>query len=149
MIRHISSMADIVDDLPGAVRHYRDVLGMPVEDFLDRGYAIVKVPGVLHFGLWTRKAAAKHTFGDAARDEEIPLGFAVGFEVDSVGEAVEQMSARGFTFVQQPHKEPWGQVTARFFSPSGALCEVSETPWERKITQDLRAAGDESADGSA
>jgi catechol 2,3-dioxygenase-like lactoylglutathione lyase family enzyme len=142
-------MAEIVDDLPAAVRHYRDVLGMPVEDFPDRGYAIVKVSGVLHFGLWTRKAAAKHTLGDPDRDGEIPLGFAVGFEVDSVGAAVEQMSAKGFTFVQPPHKEPWGQTTARFFSPSGALCEVSETPWEREITQDLKAVGDKSADGTA
>ena len=149
MIRHICSIGEIVADLPKAIAHYRDVLGLAVEEMPGTGFALVKVPGVLHFGLWTREAAAEHTFGDRSKSGRIPLGFSVAFEVDSVRATVEDVSGKGCAFAQQPQQEPWGQVTARFFSPSGALCEVCETSWARELIQDVKAKGLEKAKGNA
>ena len=58
MIRHVSSIAEIVDDMDTAVGYYRDVLGLPVKDEAGAEYAEIEVGGVLHFALWRWSAAA-------------------------------------------------------------------------------------------
>ena len=84
MIRHISAIAEVVDDVDAAVEFYRDVLGLTVEHQPGGGYATVEIPGVLHFSIWSRSAAAEATYGDKDTADRIPLGFSVEFEVDSV-----------------------------------------------------------------
>ena len=83
MIRHLAGIAEVVEDMEGAVEFYRDVLGLDVEYEAGSGYGLVKMPGILHFGLWSRTAAAVATFGDSSAVNRVPLGFSVGFEVDS------------------------------------------------------------------
>ena len=51
MIRHVSSIAEVVDDVETAVQFYRDVLSLPVDHETGSGYATVKMPGLLHFAL--------------------------------------------------------------------------------------------------
>jgi hypothetical protein len=58
----------------------------------------------------------------------MPLEFTLGFEVEDVDEASQVFQSRGGTLIQLPKREPWGQQTSRFLSPSGALCEFSKTP---------------------
>ncbi|MDA0769505.1 MAG: VOC family protein [Chloroflexi bacterium] len=140
MIRHVAGIAEVVEDVGSAVRYYTDVLGLSVEHQDGSGYAVVDVPGVLHYGLWSRRAAAEATFGDPQAADRIPLGFSVGFEVDNVEDANRAMLAAGTDFPQAPKEEPWKQVTSRFISRSGALCEISKTPWARRITQQMRAS---------
>jgi catechol 2,3-dioxygenase-like lactoylglutathione lyase family enzyme len=130
MIRHIAGIAEIVEDLDGAVRFYRDVLGLGIEVKDPAGYAEVKIGGVLHFGLWQRGHAARSV---GVAPERIALGFTLGLEVDAVDGAAAALAGRGIPLLQAPHDEPWGQRTARFLSPSGMLCEVSETPWARTV----------------
>ena len=90
---------------------------------------------MLHFGLWQRQAAAESVFGDPTAADRMPLGFTIGFEVDSVAESSEAFAGTGRILAQAPQTEPWGQVTSRFFSPSGALAEFSEAPWARRLAQ--------------
>ena len=142
MIRHIASIAEIVDDLEETIRFYREVLGLEVEYEPGSGYALVKVEGTLHFGLWERGNAAVATFGDRSQKDKVPLGFSIGFEVDVVKESVDEIEARGWSVIHPRKEEAWGQVTSRFFSPSGGLCEFSEMPKARRITQSLKAADD-------
>lgn len=139
MIRHIASIAEIVEDVDAAVRFYRDVMGLDVEHEEAAGYAAVSIPGVLHFGIWSRRSAAESTLGDPAAAAQIPLGFTVGFEVDDVGAASSALGNGGVNVVQPFKEEPWGQTVGRFFSPGGALCEVSATPNARRIVQGLKA----------
>ena len=139
MIRHVSGIAEIVDDVDAAAQFYREVLGLTVEHEPGGGYSVVMVPGVLHFGLWSRAAAAEATFGDRNAVKRIPLGFAVEFEVDSVSPAADAMGERGWQITQAPKQEPWGQVTSRFFLPSGMLGGISETPWARRLSQEQQA----------
>jgi hypothetical protein len=47
--------------------------------------------------------------------------------------AAAALGGRGLALLQPPQDEPWGQRTARFLSPSGMLCEISETPWARTL----------------
>lgn len=58
MIRHISSIAEIIDNMEKTVRFYRDILKLKVEYEPDSSYAIVNIPGILHFGIWSRAEAA-------------------------------------------------------------------------------------------
>ena len=138
MLRHFASLAEIVEDFEAAVRFYEDVLKLEVER-LSEGYALVRIPGALHFGIWSRAEAAQATYGSPDAANRVPLGFSIGFEVDKVGSATEALISAGVEIVQPEKTEPWGQVTSRFITPSGALCEIAETPWARRITQDLAA----------
>ncbi len=142
MIRHVASIAEIVDDVDAAARFYRDVLGIPLEWEEGASYVDVKLPGILHFAIWSRRSAAEATFGDADAVEKVPLGFTVGFEVDGVVATSGAMKSAGWKILQQPKVEPWNQTTSRFLSPGGALCEVAETPWARRIVQGLEVGGD-------
>ncbi len=138
MIRHVASIAEIVDDFDAAVRFYRDALGLAVEPKPDGNYADVLVDGVLHFGIWRRTHAALTIFGDAAAAERVPLGFTLGYEVDSVTGGHEALERAGARIAQGAHVEPWGQTTSRFVSPGGQICEIAETPWARALASPVR-----------
>ena len=138
MIRHFAGVAEIVEDFEAAVQFYRDTLGLEVES-LSEGYATATVPGVLHFGIWSRAEAAEATYGSPDAADRIPLGFTIAFEVDEVTEAAQHLDNAAVAVVQPTKTEPWGQVTSRFITPSGALCEIAETPWARRITQPMSA----------
>ena len=138
MLRHFAGVAEIVEDVGAAIQFYRDTLGLEVES-LSEGYATATVPGVLHFGIWSRAEAAQATYGSRDAAERVPLGFTIAFEVDEVTEAAQHLDNAAVEVVQPTKTEPWGQVTSRFISPSGALCEIAETPWARRITQPMSA----------
>ena len=134
MIRHMASIGEIVDDMAAAVAFYRDVLGLEVEWNEGTGYATAKVAGAMHFGIWSREAAAEATLGDKEAASRIPLGFTVEFEVNEVQAASSTLESKGWKVLQAPRTEDWGQTTSRFLSPSGALCGVAETPWARDLS---------------
>ena len=138
MLRHLASIAEVVEDVDAAARFYRDILGLEVEVH-NEGYADVTVPGTLHFGIWSRVEAAKATYGSPEAAERVPLGFTVGFEVDDVAAAEKHLADAGIEVVQPAKTEPWEQVTSRFLTPGGSFCEVAETPWARSITRQMEA----------
>jgi catechol 2,3-dioxygenase-like lactoylglutathione lyase family enzyme len=139
MIRHLASIAEVVDDFDAAVRFYRHTLGLTVEPKPDGNYANVIVGGVLHFAIWRRSHAAQIIFGDVKATDRVPLGFTVGFEVDSVPESERLLGRSGGTILQASHAEPWGQTTSRFPTPSGAICEFSDSPWARTLRTQVEA----------
>lgn len=51
MIRHIASIAEVVDDIESAVQLYHDILGVEVEHKSGSGYGVVQIQGIPHFGL--------------------------------------------------------------------------------------------------
>ena len=138
MLRHLASIAEVVEDFAPAVTFYRDTLGLEVEVHHD-GYADVTLPGVLHFGIWSREEAAKATFGSADAADRVPLGYTIGFEVDDAAAAEKGLMDDGIRVIQPTKTEPWEQVTCRFLTPGGSFCEVAETPWARSITQPMSA----------
>ena len=99
------------------------------------------IGGVLHFAIWMRSHAALILCGDATAMQRVPLGFTVGFEVDSVQQSERHLAERGGKVVQGSHVEPWGQQTSRFITPSGALCEFAESPWARLLKAPVEASG--------
>ena len=138
MLRHLASIAEVVEDVDAAVHFYRDILDLEVEVH-NEGYADVTVPGTLHFGIWSRSEAAKATYGSPEAADRVPLGFTIGFEVDDVAAAEKRLADAGIEVLQPAKTEPWEQVTSRFLTPGGSFCEVAETPWARSITQQMIA----------
>ena len=137
MLRHIAGLAEIVEDVNEALIFYRDVLGLTVEKHDSDDYVMLSVPGVLHFGLWNRAHAAERVFGSREDAERIPLGFTLEFEVDDVKSSALRIEGAGQTITQAPLEEPWGQKTFRMLSSGGSLLGFAETPWARRITQNL------------
>ncbi len=133
MIRHLAGIAEIVDDLEAAVSFYRHDLGLEVDTSGSADYASVKISGVIHFGLWSREAAAEATFGDRSAVDRVAPGLTIEFEVDDVPSASQTLEGRDIQLLHGPKVEPWGQTTARFSLPSGALCGIAETPWARRV----------------
>ncbi len=142
MFRHLAGVAEIVDDFPAALAFYRDTLGLAVKQQMGDDYAIVAIPGVLHFGVWNRAHAAEAIFGSREATDRVPLGFTVEFEVDDVAPAATAIAAGGCAVVQGPHEEPWGQTACRAISLGGGLLGLAVTPWARHISQPPEAAGD-------
>lgn len=140
MARHLAGVAEIVDDVNAALAFYRDTLGFQVKDQMGDDYAVVVVPGVLHFGIWNRGHAALATYGTRDAADRIPLGFTLEFEVDDVDTAAKTVAQAGLEVVQPPHMEPWGQKTTRAVALGGGLLGFAETPWGRTITQQVEAS---------
>jgi catechol 2,3-dioxygenase-like lactoylglutathione lyase family enzyme len=140
MLRHVAGLAEIVEDVNEALAFYRDLLGLEVVRQDGDDYAQVAAPGVLHFGIWNRAHAAQCTLGSREHADRIPLGFTLEFEVDSVEDAARRLEGDGRQIAQAPRLEPWGQKTLRMFSPGGSLLGFAETPWARKITQQMETA---------
>jgi catechol 2,3-dioxygenase-like lactoylglutathione lyase family enzyme len=140
MVRHLAGVAEIVEDVPAAVAFYRDTLGFEIKQQQGDDYAVFAVPGILHFGVWSRSAAAQATFGDRAAADSIPLGYHIEFEVDDLNQTAEQIDASQCVLVQPPHEEPWGQKTTRAIGPGGGLIGFAVTPWARRLAQEVQAA---------
>ena len=109
MIRHVGSIAEIVDDFEAAVQFYRDALGLSVKPTPDANYADVVVEGVPHFGIWRRSHAAQIIYGDASATDRVPLGFTIGFEIDSVEDGEARLRQTGAQVRQASHVEPMGE----------------------------------------
>ena len=140
MLRHVAGLAEIVEDVNEAIAFYRDILGLEVEKQEGDDYAILAVPGVLHFGIWNRAHAAECVFGSRDQAERIPLGYTLEFEVDDVKGAAGCVENATECLEQNPREEAWGQTTFRMLSPGGSLLGFAETPWARRITQSMQTA---------
>jgi catechol 2,3-dioxygenase-like lactoylglutathione lyase family enzyme len=128
MIRHVSGIAEIVEDVEAAARFYEGLGASVSREGPD--YAIAEIPGILHFGIWARAHAAESTFGSRDATDEVPLGFCVALEVDDIDAAGGKL---GKLVLRGAQDEPWGQRTLRFRSPSGAVCEVCISPASREL----------------
>lgn len=140
MIRHLAGVAEIVDDLPVALAFYRDTLGLEVKQQMGDDYAVVGVRGVLHFGIWSRAAAAEAIFGSRSAADSVPLGYTIEFEVDSVDEAAKVVGESAATVVQGPQIEPWGQKSLRAIGLGGGVLGFAETPWGRSLMHHVEAS---------
>jgi catechol 2,3-dioxygenase-like lactoylglutathione lyase family enzyme len=139
MLRHLASVAEIVDDVPAAVAFYRDVLGLQVKDQMGDDYVVLVVPGLLHFGVWSRAHAAEAIYGDRGAAERVPLGYTLEFEVDDINQVPDRLKSGSRRLIQPPHQEPWNQTTCRGIAPGGGVIAFAVTPWARRLAQPPQA----------
>ena len=139
MIRHFAGVAEIVEDVNAALAFYRDTLGFEVKQQMGDDYAVVAVPGILHFGIWNRAHAALAIFGTPRRGG--PHSARLHDRIRSRRRRSRGEAGRrgGLDVVQPPHMEPWGQKTCRAIALGGGVVGFAETPWGRTLKQQVEA----------
>lgn len=123
-----------VDDLPRALRFYRDGLGLPTEGIIGEELEFGAVaffdlqPG-LRLAVWPRASIARDTglgVGPASQTE-LTIGHNVSSkaEVDAV---MAQAKTAGATIVKPAQETFWGGYAGYFQDPDGHLWEVVWNP---------------------
>ena len=126
-----------VDDLEGALRFYRDGLGLPTQgivgtEFEHGAVAFFDLQHGLKLAIWPRTSLA--------HEAKVPLGsrsateFALGHNVGSKAEVdavMAQVKKAGATITDPPHDAFWGGYTGSFQDLDGHVWEVAWNPdWE-------------------
>jgi hypothetical protein len=52
----------------------------------------------------------------------------IEFDVADIEAATQVMKAKGYHFLVETRREPWGQIVTRLLSPDGVLVGISLTP---------------------
>ena len=110
----------VVDDLDVALAFYTDALGLAL-GHRSGPYAQFDT-GSCRLALYERDAMAE-TLGVPTAD--VPA-FEIGFKVDDVDAAFNELIGRGASPFMAPTDRPWGQRTAYVRDPDGHLVELAE-----------------------
>jgi lactoylglutathione lyase len=114
----------IVEDLDRSLEFYTGVLGLKL-GHRSGEYAQLDT-GVTRLALYTRSAMAKTLCLPLERPSSNAPGFEIGFKVDDVDAAVNELIARGATPAVPPTDRFWGQRTAYVRDPDGHLIELAQ-----------------------
>ena len=121
----------VVEDLERSLAFYVDRLGLEL-NHRSGPYAQLAT-GRTRLALYERRALSD-TLGQALRppDPDAP-GFELGFKVDDVDAAWQELSEAGVPGVTAPTTRPWGQRTAYLRDPDGHLVELAQDGVEQEI----------------
>lgn len=123
-----------VDDLPRAVRFYRDGLGLPTagivgEQFEHGAVAFFELQAGLKLALWPRASLAHDTglqvTPRAQTDFSLAHNVSDKAEVDAV---MAQALAAGASVVKPAQDTFWGGYAGYFHDPDGHLWEIAWNP---------------------
>ncbi len=108
------------DDFDGAVRFYRDVLGMPEQlAYATEGDDRV---AILHVGVATIEVATPshaRNIDDVEGAPRTPGALRIALEVDDTEQAVAAARAGGADLISPPVKTPFQSLNARVQGPAG------------------------------
>ncbi len=112
----------VVEDLDRALAFYVDTMGLAVSHRAEH-YAQL-VTGTTRLAFYTR-AAMSETLGRALeRPSEDAPSFELGFKVEDVDAAWNELVEQGAPAAAPPRDRPWGQRTAYVRDPDGYLVEL-------------------------
>ncbi|MEM7412686.1 MAG: VOC family protein [Myxococcota bacterium] len=119
----------IVNDLDRSLAFYTGRLGLQLNHRVD-AYAQLAT-GRTRIALYQREAMAE-TLGRplSAPDPDAP-SFELGFKVEDVDAAYDELVEAGVPSVIEPTTRPWGQRTAYLRDPDGYLIELAQDPEPR------------------
>lgn len=120
--RRLAHLVLVVADAEVSTRFWRDVIGAELEH-ADGPYAQFRV-GEVHLGLFEAEAMSGALGREIVRPEPGSAGFELGFVVDDVDAAFDELVAAGATPVTPPGDRPWGQRTAYVADPDGYRIEL-------------------------
>ncbi len=130
-VEFLAGIAVIAPDAGASAELYAGALGLPLEGDGDYRHT-ERLEGCRHFGVWPLSQAAEACFGTPEWPAGRPVPQAsIEFDVasaDAVGDAVGELSARGYELLHPAREEPWGQTVARLQAPEGVIVGISFTP---------------------
>jgi uncharacterized protein len=123
-----------VDDLEGAVRFYRDGLGLKTEgivgtEFEHGAVAFFDLEGGLKLALWPRRSISHDTgIAEAPRSPtELTIGHNVATR-ETVDDVMAQAVRAGATVIKAAAETFWGGYAGYFQDPDGHVWEVAWNP---------------------
>jgi catechol 2,3-dioxygenase-like lactoylglutathione lyase family enzyme len=123
-----------VDDLPRALRFYRDGLGLATEGIVGQQFehgsvAFFNLQSGLKLAIWPRESISHDT--GLPRGNPNPTEFTIGHNVSSkeeVDAVMKQAGDAGATVVKAARETFWGGYAGYFQDPDGHLWEVVWNP---------------------
>ena len=114
-----------VESVAASVEFYGTTLGLEVAHNAAPAFAMIKVGGQLGgtIGLLSVEEARKEGAHEMTRDQRRAIH--VEFTTDDLDAVYETLTARGMTFHQPPHDEPWERVMTGF-DPDGYSVEIAQ-----------------------
>jgi predicted enzyme related to lactoylglutathione lyase len=109
-----------VDDYDEALRFYRDVLGLPMEDaFTGPGDARVAILAAGRATLELANPAQKRMIDEVEVGRQVAPSVRVAFEVVDSAAMTSALVDAGATLVAPPTETPWRSLNARLDGPAG------------------------------
>lgn len=112
----------IVSDLERSVQFYQDVIGLTLKHQAEE-YAQFET-GNTRLGLYTRDAMARLLREPLRSPPRDAPGFEIGFKVEDVDSAYENLVLLGAQPAAPPQTRLWGQRTAYLRDPDNHLIEL-------------------------
>jgi catechol 2,3-dioxygenase-like lactoylglutathione lyase family enzyme len=114
-----------VDDVPRAVRFYRQAFGWA--QVVDAGvYAELELPAGMRFGLYARAGFERNTAAPAAAGPGLgTTSTELYLHVDDLDRAVAALAAAGARCLSPAAPRPWGDDAAYFADPDGNVVVVA------------------------
>ncbi len=106
------------EDYEGALRFFRDVLGMPEQEaYAGDGGAEVTILDAGRATLEIANTAQADMIDDVEVGRRVAPHFRVALEVDDCAAASERATDGGAVLVAAPTRTPWDSLNARFDAP--------------------------------
>jgi len=108
-----------------SVEYYGGVLGLEVAYHSEPAFALIKVGGEFggSIGLLSLEEARKEGAEETTPTQKRAIH--VEFSTDDLDALHAELTARGMTFHQPPHDEPWERVMTTF-DPDGYAVEIAQ-----------------------
>lgn len=111
-----------VNDLEKTIHFYRDILALPIK--MQQGTYIEFDTGATTLSVNTR-ASVKEEIGLNVPEAHVKTQtFEIGFVVEDVEEAIENLRNHDVPIIKEPTKKPWGQTVAYVADPDGHYIEI-------------------------
>jgi predicted enzyme related to lactoylglutathione lyase len=108
------------EDYEAAVRFYRDVLGLPVEDAFEApGGAHVTILDAGRATLELANPAQKRYIDEVEVGRQVAPRMRIAFEVDDAEQVTAELAEAGADVVAPPTETPWRSLNARLDAPAG------------------------------
>jgi Glyoxalase-like domain len=129
----IAGFGPIVREASASRKLYDQILGIGFKEEDGDYLRTEALKGAKTFALWPLSQAAQSCFGTDSWPQEIPAPQAwLGFDVDNVEKATEELESQGHRMLIKNKQEPWGQTVSRFITPEGLLVGITFTPSTRE-----------------
>ncbi len=126
-----------VDDVAASVKFYRDVLDLIVGYDHSPEFAMIKIGGEVGGTIGLLSLAEARKEGAKPSTAEQKRSIHVEFTTDDLDALYDELVARGMTFHEPPHDEPWERVMTGY-DPDGYSVEIAQgrrgqsgTTWTR------------------
>jgi lactoylglutathione lyase len=107
----LTHVIEFVADMDGAVKFYRDVIGLPLK---------------FQSPAWSEFVTGETSLALHPASESKPAGSVeLGFHSDDLPRFHQEMSAKGVKFSMPPTKQEYGRMLAQFVDSEGAHSSVS------------------------